>query len=147
MYDWQKLDAGSDLNRMVAERIGGRVRHGDGSPDGIYFQLKIGNTWYGRRYVIGERTKSDPPNTSHMPMEDIEMAERWAWADCPEFSTSLAAAFELVDEVNDCDFMLRLVDPHTWACEFPGAERQHGNTPELAICRARLALAEKESFR
>ena len=72
-------------------------------------------------------------------------SEEEAWADCPEFSTDIAAAWEVVEKMGNYLFACGRNDEGMWeACFFPvnsgigKLNEAHGDTAPLAISRAAL---------
>ncbi len=72
-------------------------------------------------------------------------SEEEAWADCPEFSTDIAAAWEVLNKFTHkkpcINYLNDLWNPVGWHCHIDGHHAEGCDTAPLAICRCALKVA------
>ncbi len=72
--------------------------------------------------------------------------KRKRWIKNPNYSTGVAAAWEAVEEMNDCLHLREHGEEGRWEanfCGYPGS-RAHGATAPEAICKAALLAVMEE---
>ena len=132
--DIDVMEAGAELDRLVAEKVMDySMYHYDKDyKDACYWMLLDSE---------GDSVEWRPD------YRDIEhKTEAEAWAACPKFSTNVAAAFDVIREINK-NYRLRFanlrmhgIKDEVWTADLTGEPRYiaAAHTPELAICRAAL---------
>ena len=77
--------------------------------------------------------------------EGERRTEEEAWADCPEFSTDIAAAWEVLNKFTHkepcINYLNDLWNPVGWHCHIDGHHTEGCDTAQLVICRCALKVA------
>ena len=77
--------------------------------------------------------------------EGERRTEEEAWADCPEFSTDIAAAWEVLNKFTHkepcINYLNDLWNPVGWHCHIDGHHTEGCDTAPLVICRCALKVA------
>lgn len=130
LMDVDKLEAGDELDALIAERVMGwtRWRHEDGI---VHLHAPEDARWL--------------PRYNAAPTD-----ERFTEWDTSTFkaSTDIAAAWTVVEKMRTCGHHFILCDSQVegWAAEFgqcgpvPTTLRRYAQTAPLAICKAALAV-------
>ena len=109
-----------------------------------YFLPPVGHWWTGKDAVyIPEGDKWPPERTIEIDpeAEQVDPDERFAWVEpVPFYSTDIAAAWTVVEKVNDCLHLRQHGKDGLWSVMFCGkmTEEVSGETAMVAICRAAL---------
>lgn len=146
MTDWRDIEAGPELDRLIAERMGWQmIELENPSPPPIDYRWRLVNPEGRIRGVYGN---------TYFPCKDIE--EAWQKAgepdmecgdrDLPPYSTDLDVAFTLITE-QDGFSLSRDMQENVWMADLDTVPPTYevADMPALAICRAWLAYTEKQA--
>lgn len=126
--DWRTMEAGRELDRVVAERLGWRIDIENGD-------------------VYDEKGDYIPSDNPYGESREIGYTENELWGRCSHYSTDANAALALYD---GCRIELKAEPPDDWTCflviESPvyGEWRGEADTAALAIVRAWLAWKDAQ---
>jgi len=125
---------GQALNRAVAEQVMGyTIYHYDKDyEENCYFMLM--------------NDEFDPVE----PLDGRRKTEEEAWNDCPDFSGSISAAWEVVEKIGET-WEVKVFNRNGWTCYISSSldegynYRETGDTAPLAICRTALLATMEET--
>jgi hypothetical protein len=132
------MEAGRELDIMIAKKLY--------SADTITKASRLSDrTFYA--LVGGEKER-------YQPLEKGKtLANVWwrhtadeAWDACPNYSTDISAAWEVVAKIQDCLHLREHGEQGEWEASFCGLDAKgHGETAQLAICKAALLTLTEEN--
>ena len=145
MSEWQTMEAGPQLDRLIAERLGYHVEFRTWDHNGESERYGALITADGKEEVTAWDLEREDPELvwEHALSHNPECGGYW---DLPSWSWNLNAAFTLVSEMVD-QFRVGLADMG-WKAEVviwsndKSPNTQYADTPSLAICKAWLAYQD-----